>query len=114
MIGRQQDTIAELRRQVECFGGGSRQRNSLPFGVKAVDQHLPGKGLARGALHEIIEGGPASEFSGTATFFTAGIAARLKGPVLWCLTRRDLFGPGLQNVGLHPDQVVFAETVNQL
>ena len=41
--------------------------------------------------------------------FTAGIAARLKGPVLWCLTRRDLFAPGLMNAGLHPDRVIYVE-----
>jgi protein ImuA len=66
--------------------------------------------LALGALHEVIEHGPASEFAGTATLFTAGILARLKGPVLWCLTRRDLFSPGLMQVGLHPNRVIYAET----
>ena len=33
-----------------------------------------------GALHDVIEGGPAAEFSGSATLFTAGIAARLQRP----------------------------------
>jgi protein ImuA len=60
-------------------------------------------------LHELIEAGPASEFAGCTTLFTAGIAARLKGPVLWCLTRRDLFAPGLMRAGLHPKQVIYAE-----
>jgi protein ImuA len=67
-------------------------------------------GLTLGSLHDVIEEGPASEFAGTATFFTAGLAARLKGPVLWCLTRRDLFAPGLMQVGLYPDRVIYAET----
>jgi protein ImuA len=104
------EVIDDLRRQIERLGGAHGSRKSLPFGVLALDRHLPGRGLTLGALHEVIEEGPAAEFAGTATFFTAGIAARLKGPVLWCLTRRDLFAPGLMQVGLHPDRVIYAET----
>jgi protein ImuA len=104
------EVIDDLRRQIERFGGAQGSRKSLPFGVLVLDRHLPGRGLTLGALHEVIEEGPAAEFAGTATFFTAGIAARLKGPVLWCLTRRDLFAPGLMQVGVHPDRVIYAET----
>lgn len=28
----------------------------------------------------------------------------------WCLTRRDLFAPGLLHAGLHPDRVIYVET----
>ena len=104
------EVIDDLRRQIERLGGTYGSRKSLPFGVSALDRHLPGRGLILGALHEVVEHGPAAEFAGSATFFTAGIAARLKGPVLWCLTRRDLFAPGLMKVGLHPDRVIYAET----
>jgi protein ImuA len=104
------EVIDDLRRRIERLGGAYGSRKSLPFGVTAIDRHLPGRGLTLGSLHEVIEEGPASEFAGTATFFTAGIAARLKGPVLWCLTRRDLFAPGLAQVGLHPDRIIYAET----
>ncbi len=101
--------VAELRQQIERLERGSRIHETLPFGIVAVDNHLPGGGLARGALHEVIEAGPVAEFAGSATLFTAGIAARLKGPVLWCLTRRDLFAPGLANAGLLPSRVTYAE-----
>jgi protein ImuA len=104
------EVIDDLRRQIERLGGTYGSRKTLPFGVSALDRHLPGRGLTLGALHEVVEHGPAAEFAGSATFFTAGIAARLKGPVLWCLTRRDLFAPGLMKVGLHPDRVIYAET----
>lgn len=50
-----QEAIAELRRQIARLEHGSRARKPLPFGVPAVDEHLPGHGLARGTLHEIIE-----------------------------------------------------------
>jgi protein ImuA len=102
-------TVAALRRQIERLEGSAQARPSLPFGIAAVDDHLPGGGLARGALHEVIEAGPAAEFAGSASLFTAGIAARLKGPVLWCLTRRDLFAPGLAQAGLAPGRVIYAE-----
>jgi protein ImuA len=104
------EVIDDLRRQIERLGGAYGSRKSLPFGVSALDRHLPEGGLTLGSLHEVIEEGPASEFAGTTTFFTTGIAARLKGPVLWCLTRRDLFAPGPMQVGLHPDRVIYAET----
>ena len=56
---------------------GRAHRATLPFGVPALDRHLPGGGLALGAVHEMAEGGPAGEFAGAATLFVAGIAARL-------------------------------------
>jgi protein ImuA len=103
--------LADLRRQVERLDGGFRRRPVVPFGVPGLDRCLPGGGLALGALHEVVESGPAAEFAGAATLFVAGIAARLEGPVLWCLTRRDLFAPGLARAGLHPDRVIYAETL---
>ena len=107
----QRMVLADLREQVgrRLNGAAMSHRVTLPFGVPALDRHLPGGGLARGVLHEIVEAGPAAEFAGAATLFTAGIAARLKGPVLWCLTRRDLFAPGLAAAGLHPDRVIYVE-----
>jgi protein ImuA len=102
-------TVAELCRQIERLEGSAQAHAPLPFGIAAVDNHLPGGGLVRGALHEVVEAGPAAEFAGSATLFTAGIAARLKGPVLWCLTRRDLFAPGLALAGLTPDRVIYVE-----
>jgi len=107
---RQRAALADLRQQIERLDGGVRHRPVLPFGIPALDRCLPSGGLALGALHEIVESGPAAEFAGAATLFVAGIAARLDGPVLWCLNRRDLFAPGLARAGLHPDRVIFAET----
>jgi protein ImuA len=57
-----------------------------------------------------MEAGAASEHSACAALFAAGILARLKGPVLWCVKGRDLFAPALASVGLHPDRVIYAET----
>src|SRR5580658_8314823 len=108
-------TIAEVRRYLEGVdqhghSHGREQGDILPFGVAAIDERLPHGGLARGHLHEVIEGGAASQYAGVATLFVAGIFARLQGPMLWCLRGRDLFAPALARVGLHPDRVIFCET----
>jgi protein ImuA len=85
-------------------------REVLPFGIREIDKKLPGQGLSLGALHEVSEAGPAPEYGAMATLFIAGILARLKGPVLWCVHCRDLFAPGVAAAGLHPDRVIYAET----
>jgi protein ImuA len=100
--------LAEIRKRLEVQEGRHR-KDVLPFGIPALDRHLPG-GLPRAALHEVVEASPAAEFAGSATLFLAGVIARLKGPVLWCLSRRDLFAPGLAGAGLHPDRVIYAES----
>jgi len=103
--------VAKCRRLLERLEShGAGPAASLPFGVAELDGHLPGEGLQRGHLHEVVEGGPASSYAGLATLFTAGILARLPGPVLWCLRGRDLFAPALARIGLHPDRVIYCET----
>jgi protein ImuA len=75
----------------------------LPFGTAAIDAVLPGGGLALGAVHEIVGSGADEEDGAAASGFVAGILARLgAGPVLWCLKRPDLYGPGLLAHGLDP------------
>jgi protein ImuA len=102
--------IGDLRAHVRALDGSAlREHTVLPFGVAAIDAHLPGGGLVRGALHEVMGGQNNPSHEAAATLFTAAIAARLDGPVLWVMKRRDLFAPGLAQVGLHPDRVLYAE-----
>ena len=61
-------------------------------------------------MQESVGEGLGAEHAAAPTLFAAGILARRKGPVLWCLRQRDLFAPGLAGVGLHPDRVIYAET----
>jgi protein ImuA len=104
-------SLADLRRRlVEADRSARLARDALPFGVAAIDAHLPWGGLPLGRLHEFVESGLDSEHSAAATAFVGGIGARLKGTVLWCLRGRDLFAPALASVGLHPDRVVYVET----
>ena len=43
-------------------GTGAKSIAALPFGVDAIDRHLPQGGLARGHLHEALEAGAASQY----------------------------------------------------
>jgi protein ImuA len=90
-------------------GGVAKRKVCLPFGEAEIDDVLPGGGLAYGALHEFAGGGSGTVDGAAAALFAAGVAARTKGPVVWCMTRPDLFLPALAQVGLHPNRVIFVE-----
>ncbi|MGJ7042214.1 protein ImuA [Shinella sp. BE166] len=103
--------LAELRERIgRLEGGAQRARQTLPFGVPDIDRALPGGGLAFGALHEVAGGGGGTVDGAAAALFSAGVAARTKGKVLWCMTRQDLFFPAISQAGLHPDRVVWCES----
>src|SRR5260370_17825888 len=103
-------TVAPLRERIRCLEGGARHRRAvLPFGSQAIDERLLEGGLALGALHEVAGGGTGAVDRAAAALFAAGIAARTKGRVLWCVTRQDLFAPALAQAGLAPDRVIYVE-----
>ena len=81
----------------------------LPFGVAELDERLPWGGLPLSALHELSAAGHSLGDDAAATLFIAGIAARVKGAILWVVRRRDLFAPGLYQAGLDPHRVLYAE-----
>ncbi|AJC79797.1 inducible mutagenesis protein ImuA 1 [Rhizobium etli bv. phaseoli str. IE4803] len=102
--------ISELRERIAHLEVGiGRKAAVLPFGVPEIDRTLPGGGLICGALHEFAGGGTGTVDGAAAALMVAGIAARSKGKVLWCLTRPDLFFPAVSQAGLHPDRVIFCE-----
>jgi protein ImuA len=103
-------TIEALRDRIQRLEGGARHwREVLPFGIKAIDERLPEGGLALGALHEVAGGGNGAIDGAAAALFAAGIAARTRGRVLWCVTRQDLFAPALSQAGLASDRVIYVE-----
>jgi protein ImuA len=79
--------------------------------VDAIDDHLPGGGLLRGALHEIF-----ADDAGIATAFCALLAGRLAGDtenhtILWCerpwaLDAGALYGPALLQFGIDPARMI--------
>ncbi len=109
-IGNASAVIAELREQIgHLEGTATRKRMVLPFGVDDIDECLPNGGLSYGAIHEFAGGGTGTVDGAAAALFAAGIAARTKGKIVWCLTRPDLFFPALAQAGLHHSRVVFVE-----
>jgi protein ImuA len=103
-----------LRAEIEKIeAGGRTPQGVLPFGVEALDRRLPGGGQALGALHEVAGGGGGAIDAAAAALFAAGVAARTQGPVLWCVTRPDLFAPSLAQAGLSPDRVIYVEAEDE-
>ena len=102
------DTIATLRAQVAAIerGPGAAAAPRLPFGISRLDAHLPGQGLALGAVHELFAGGPAVEHGAAPALFAASVLARRPGPVLWIAARGDLYPPALARAGLDPARLV--------
>ena len=105
--------LETLRAQIRALetSGLAAAAERLPFGVEAVDGKLGG-GLAVAALHEIAGATSSPGDDAAASLFTAGIAAGLKGMVLWVIQRRDLFAPALDQAGLPPDRLLYAECGN--
>jgi protein ImuA len=110
MTAAREHVIADLRDRIASLAGGAaRQAGCLPVGLTEIDASLPGGGLAYGALHEFAGGGAGTVDGAAAALFAAGIAARTKGSIVWCLTRPDLFFPALAQAGLSANRVIFVE-----
>src|SRR5258707_4810718 len=102
--------LEALRERIQSLEGRARDRRAvLPFGIKAMDDRRPEGGLALGALHEVAGGGAGAIDGAAAALFAAGIAARTRGRVLWCVTRQDLFAPAIALAGLAHDRVIYVE-----
>ena len=87
-----------VEQSANCGGAGGRRGSNVPSG-----------GLALAALHEVAGGGDGAVDGAAAALFAAGIAARTRGKVLWCLTRPNLFAPALAQAGLKADRVIYVE-----
>lgn len=86
---------------------------ALGFGVAEMDGRLADCGIDGSALHEVAPTAASLSDEAAATLFVAGIAARFAAaagaPVLWVVGRFDLYAPGLEQAGLPPGRVIFAE-----
>jgi protein ImuA len=63
-----------------------------------------------GALHEVAGAGNGVIDGAAAALFSAGIAARTAGQVLWCIKTQDLFAPAIEQAGLVAGRVIYAGT----
>jgi protein ImuA len=105
------DALALLRESMGEVRGAKTA--VLPFGIEALDERLAEGGLVLGGLHEVSAATPTLTDDAAATLFSVGIAARAAAgggrPVLWALTRFDLYAPGLEQAGLDPATLLFVE-----
>ena len=105
------DQLSALR--AELTRAQDNQGTVEPFGVAELDDRLADHGLDGGGLHEIAAASAELSDDAAATLFAAGIAARVafraESTVLWALTRFDLYAPGLEQVGLGPDRILYAQ-----
>ncbi|NNM78290.1 protein ImuA [Sphingomonas sp. ID1715] len=110
---RQSMRLEQLRAEVRAIAaGGKDPAAALPFGLEALDGRIAGGGLADAGLHEAAGASCGYSDDAAATLFLAGIAGRRageRGTVLWVVSRRDLFAPGLALAGLPPERLLIAE-----
>lgn len=104
----QPPSIHQLRDQIARITGMARQTSALPVetGVNAIDDLLPGGGLARGGFHEFLGD------QGAITSFLAALLGRQKAiqHLLWITPSPDIYPAGLAQLGLSPRRLTIAWT----
>ena len=104
--------VEALRAQIaaaERDGRGCSRAPAVPFGIAAIDRHLPAGGLLLGAVHELQASGPDVEVGASPALFAAGVLAQRPGPVVWIGRSGGVFAHGLLQAGLDPRRVVFVD-----
>ncbi|MCW0199873.1 protein ImuA [Sphingopyxis sp.] len=105
------EQLAVLRTQIAA--AQAERGPALAFGIDALDSRLADHGLDGAGLHELAAASSTLNDDAAATLFAAGIAARFANKpgftILWALTRFDLYAPGLEQVGLGPDRIFYAQ-----
>jgi protein ImuA len=108
-IARLKAKIARIEAAGATAGSGTPAPGPVTFGIAAIDGHLPGGGLATGAVHEIIAGDDGMAATGFALALTSRLAALTKRrALLWCGQGLPLYGPGLAGFGLDPARLLVA------
>lgn len=121
--------IAELRARIAGFetpvsrmGEHAPRDRMVSLGAADLDAALPGGGLRRDALHEVM----AADYRdmGAAMGFLAALAARFAetrlAPVLWCegghapFDVGALYGPGLASFGLDPARLIVVSPAREV
>ena len=93
--------LTALRERVQRLErGAARHWSVLPFGIEAIDQHLPREDWRSARCMKSPAAAMGRAIDGAAAaLFTAGIAARTRGQILWCIARQALFAPALAQAG---------------
>jgi protein ImuA len=121
VINRRAAVLAELRRLVTS---GTRAGGEvLPFGLPALDSHLPQQGLACGALHEVVPA-TAAALPAAIGFIAAILAHTARNDFLFFilpahglrpygLAQGRLHGHGLRSLGLDPARAIIVKAPNR-
>jgi protein ImuA len=119
---RRPEVIDELRRLMAQ--SVAAETRPLPFGLPALDAHLPQGGLTCGGLHEVApatrDDMPAA-FGFVAAMLGCAMLGRMPpgGPVLLVTSpsalsaHGRLYGHGLHQLGLDPARVILVETADE-
>ncbi len=105
--------LAALRARVARLdrSGAMERADGVPL-CPTIDAALPGGGLARAAVHEVLAAEP-----GAAAGFCALVLARAahppggnhRGSLIWIAAEPDLWPPGLAQYGLSPADLVLVQ-----
>jgi protein ImuA len=114
-LARLREPLARLREQMRRLEKPALAgRAVVEFGDPAIDDELPGGGLAGGCLHEFVAASDDAAPCGLAAWLL-GRAMKNTGVALWCRPQRKMrqtipYGPGLARFGLATDRLLFART----
>ncbi len=90
---------------------GPRRPVGFSLGIEPIDQTLASSGFPFAGLHEVLGQTGEADFA-AANAFTAVIAARLSGGVLWCVGRSQLYAPAISAIGLGVNKINFFYAMN--
>jgi protein ImuA len=86
--------------------GGASAGRSFSTGLAAVDRLLPGGGLGRGVVHEVLwVGKGARPLFFAAWLARAAVGQQQGGRVVWCDPRGEIYPPALAEVGIALDRL---------
>ena len=101
---RDPNVLAALKTRLRGLETAGGRGGGVPFGVAAIDRWLPGGGLPRIGVHEVLAA------RGSGAGFAAALAGRCRrdkpGAVLWVARHPELYGPGLARFGLAPERLI--------
>jgi protein ImuA len=120
--GTTEKRLAALRARINRIEAGSLVEDAygearfVPLGLDDIDQHLPGGGLARGAVHDIVAGDDSAAALGFALWVIARMTRRRTW--LWCAENgaqgtantATPYAPALAGFGLKPRRLLLART----
>jgi protein ImuA len=105
--------LAALKTRLRSLETAGGEGGVVRFGLAAIDRRLPGGGLPRIGIHELVAD------PGSGAGFAAALAGRCArateagAAVLWVARHAELYGPGLERFGLAPERLIVVEAARE-